>query len=277
MRNTLIGGVMKRSTAVVLLSILAALTLYPTLFVVMTSFKTLDQFFANFWVPSFPLHLQNYSQAWDAISGYMLNSVIVTLVSTVGVVVVSCMAAYAFARFDFPGRELFYYAVIVMLMIPAVLTLIPSFLLIKDLGLMNTRWALILPYVAGGQVLSIFILRQFFAGLPEELFEAARIDGASEFRVFWRIGVPLVRPTLVTVAILNVLNVWNDYLWPFLVVRDEHLQTLVVGLVSFQGRFYTNWGPLMAGYVIASLPLVVLFFLAMRSFIAGLTQGGLKA
>lgn len=277
MHPTLIGGVMKRSTAVIVLTILAILTLYPTLFVVITSFKTLDQFFANFWTPSFPLELDNYRQAWDAISGYMLNSVVVTLVSTVGVVIVSCMAAYAFARFDFPGREFFYYSVIVMLMIPAVLTLIPSFLLIKDLGLMNTRWALILPYVAGGQVLSIFILRQFFAGLPEELFEAARIDGANEFRVFWRIGVPLVRPTLVTVAILNVLTVWNDYLWPFLVVRDENLQTLVVGLVGFQTRFYTNWGPLMAGYVIASLPLVVLFFLAMRSFIAGLTQGGLKA
>lgn len=272
-----IAGFMKRSTAVIILAILAVLTLYPTLFVAITSLKTLDQFFANFWTPSFPIHLENYSQAWDAISGFMLNSVVVTLVSTVGVVLVSCMAAYAFARFDFPGREFFYYAVIVMLMIPAVLTLIPSFLLIKDLGLMNTRWALILPYVAGGQVLSIFILRQFFAGLPEELFEAARIDGASEFRVFWRIGVPLVRPTLVTVAILNVLNVWNDYLWPFLVVRDENLQTLVVGLVGFQTRFYTNWGPLMAGYVLASLPLVVLFFLAMRSFIAGLTQGGLKA
>ena len=144
-----IGGVMKRSTAIIVLTILSVLTLYPTLFVVVTSFKSLDQFFANFWTPSFPLHLHNYSQAWDAISGYMLNSVVVTLVSTLGVVVVSCMAAYAFARFDFPGREFFYYAVIVMLMIPAILTLIPSFLLIKDLGLMNTRWALILPYVAG--------------------------------------------------------------------------------------------------------------------------------
>jgi ABC-type glycerol-3-phosphate transport system permease component len=183
--------------------------------------------FHTAWPPDFG----NYARAWSAVSGYLLNSVLVTTLSTLGVVTVSCLSAYAFARFQFPGRQLFYYLVIFLLMVPAVLTLVPPFLLVKDLGFLNTRWALVLPYIATGQVLGIFILRQFFAGLPEELFEAARIDGASEFRVFWRIGVPLVRPTLVTVAILEVLVVWNDYLWPF----------------------------------------------PMRSFISGLTQGGLKA
>jgi ABC-type glycerol-3-phosphate transport system permease component len=259
------------------LSVLAFMSLYPVLFILITSTKSLGQFYSDFWFPQWPFHLSNYSQAWHAVSGYMLNSVVVTTASTVGVVALSCLAAYAFARFEFPGRELFYYLVIFLLMVPAVLTLVPSFLLVRDLGLLNTRWALILPYIATGQVLGIFILRQFFAGLPEELFEAARVDGATELRVFWRIGVPLVRPTLVTVAILQVLTVWNDYLWPFVVTRDPSVQTLVVGLVRFQGRFYTNWGTLMAGYVIAALPLLVLFAIAMRSFIGGLTQGGLKA
>jgi raffinose/stachyose/melibiose transport system permease protein len=271
------SGRLARFARNVILAVLAVCTLFPTFFVIMTSFKTTSQFYANFWFPSWPVHVKNYGLAWTAISSYMVNSVFVTLLSTLGVLVLACCAAYAFARFDFPGRQFFYYGVLILLMIPAILTLVPSFLLVKDLGLLNTRQGLILPYIAGGQALSIFILRQFFAGLPEEFFEAARIDGATEFRAFWRIGIPLVRPTLVTVAILQVLSIWNDYLWPFLVVQDPSKQTLVVGLVQFQGRFYTDWGPLMAGYVLASMPLIILFFLGIRAFISGLTQGGLKA
>jgi ABC-type glycerol-3-phosphate transport system permease component len=243
---------------------------------VLTSFKDMTQYNDQFWLPVLPLHLENYTAAWTAIAPYMLNSVIVTAASAAGVVVLSCFAAYAFARFDFPGREMFYYLVIFLLMIPAVLTLVPSFLLVKSLGLMNTRWALILPYVAGGQVLAIFIMRAFFAGLPEQLFEAARIDGAGEISAFWRIGLPLTRPILITIAIMQVLSTWNDYVWPFLVVQDDSLKTLVVGLVIFQGRFYTNWGPLMAGYTLASLPLLLLFLVGMRYFIEGLTAGALK-
>lgn len=263
--------------SVLALAIVGVLTLYPTVFMLLTSFKDNNQFYQDFWWLSWPPHLGNYHLAWDAIAPFLFNSVIVTLASTLGTVAVSCLAAYAFARYAFPGRELLYYLVIFLLMVPAILTLVPSFLLVKSLGLIDTRWALILPYIATGQVLSIYILRQFFAGLPEQLFEAARIDGASEFAIFAQIGLPLVRPTLVTIAILQILMVWNDYLWPFLVIHNPSLQTLVVGLVSFQGRFYTNWGPLMAGYVIASLPLIVLFSMGMRAFIRGLTQGGLKA
>lgn len=261
---------------IVVLSVLAAMTLYPLAFMAITSFKSLDQYNAQFWLPTWPLHLENYTSAWAAIAPYMLNSIIVTAASTVGVVALSVFTAYAFARFDFPGREFFYYLVIFLLMVPAVLTLVPSFLLVKSLGLMDTRWALILPYIAGGQVLAIFIMRSFFAGLPEELFEAARIDGAGELRVLWHIGIPLTKPILITIALLQILSSWNDYLWPFLVIQSNSLKTLVVGLVTFQGRFFTDWGPLMAGYTLASLPLLILFFLGMRAFMEGLTQGGLK-
>jgi ABC-type glycerol-3-phosphate transport system permease component len=262
--------------SVAILVVMAALMLYPLAFMVSTAFKSMDQFNAQFWLPAWPLHVEYFGGAWAAIAPYMLNSVIVTGASTAGVVVLACFSAYAFARFAFPGREIFYFLVIFLLMIPAVLTLVPTFLLIKSLGLMNTRWALILPYVAGGQVLAIFIMRAFFAGLPEELFEAARIDGAGELGAFWRIALPLTRPVLVTVAILQILSTWNDYVWPFLVLQNPAIQTLVVGLVNFQGRFYTNWGPLMAGYTLASIPLLLLFFVGMRSFIAGLTAGALK-
>ncbi len=261
---------------IVVLSVLAAMTLYPLAFMAITSFKSLDQYNSQFWLPTWPFHLENYTSAWVAIAPYMLNSIIVTAASTVGVVALSVFTAYAFARFDFPGREFFYYLVIFLLMVPAVLTLVPSFLLVKSLGLMDTRWALILPYIAGGQVLAIFIMRSFFAGLPEELFEAARIDGAGELRVLWHIGIPLTKPILITIALLQILSSWNDYLWPFLVIQSNSLKTLVVGLVTFQGRFFTDWGPLMAGYTLASLPLLILFFLGMRAFMEGLTQGGLK-
>jgi ABC-type glycerol-3-phosphate transport system permease component len=268
---------LRDAPSIAVLVAFVALTLYPLAFMVITSLKDLAQYNEQFWLPVWPLHLENYTAAWAAVAPYMLNSVIVTGASATGVVVLSCFAAYAFARFAFPGRELCYYLVIFLLMIPAVLTLVPSFLLVKSLGLMNTRWALILPYIAGGQVLAIFIMRAFFAGLPEELFEAARIDGAGEIGAFWRIAIPLTRPILVTIAIIQVLGTWNDYVWPFLVVQDDSLKTLVVGLVLFQTRFYTYWGPLMAGYTLASIPLLLLFFVGMRYFIEGLTSGALRA
>jgi ABC-type glycerol-3-phosphate transport system permease component len=261
---------------IVILCVLGALTLYPTVFVIITSFKSNSQFYSDFWFPMTPLHLHNYALAWNQIAPFMLNSLIVTSLATTGVIVVSCLAGYAFARMDFPGRQLLYYLVIFLLMVPAVLTLVPTFLLIRTLHLLNTYWALVLPYIAGDQVLAIFILRTFFAGLPEDLFEAARIDGAGELRIFLRIAVPLVRSSLITIGILEILSTWNDYLWPFLVLQKPSVQTLVVGLVNFQSRFYTNWGPLMAGYVLASLPLMLLFFLGMRAFISGLTEGALR-
>jgi ABC-type glycerol-3-phosphate transport system permease component len=260
----------------VVLIVLVICTLYPAAFVVMTSLKSSSEFFTNFWAPAWPPVLGNYSAAWAALAPFLANSLWVTGVSTLGVVAFSCLSAYAFARMSFPGARVLYAALLILLMIPAVLTLIPSFLLVKDLGLVDTREGLILPYIAGGQALSVFILRQFFAGLPSEYFEAARIDGAGELRAFIQIALPLVRPTLVTVAILQILTIWNDYLWPFLVVQDPAKQTLVVGLVQFQGRFSTDWGPLMAGYVIASLPLVVLFSMGIRSFMSGLVEGGVK-
>jgi len=259
------------------LTVLVVLTYYPLFFMLQTSFKSNSQFYANFWAPTWPFHMGNYSQAWSSIAPYMLNSVIVTGLSTLGVVAVSCLAAYAFSRIDFPGRQALYYAVIALLMVPSALTIVPLFVLIRSMSLMDTRWALILPYIAVGQVLGIFVMRAFFDGLSPEYFEAARVDGASELRAFWHVAVPLVRPVMVVVGILQMISAWNDYVWPFLVITSNSLKTLVVGLVSFQGLHTTQWGPLMAGYTIASVPLLLVFFFTMRYFIAGLSQGGLKA
>ncbi|HZS86176.1 MAG TPA: carbohydrate ABC transporter permease [Chloroflexota bacterium] len=163
-----------------------------------------------------------------------------------------------------------------MLAIPPILTLVPMFILVRGFGLINTLWGLIIPYIATGEALAIFVLRTFFAGLPEELFEAATIDGASQLQAFVRIALPLVRPALGTVAIIQLLAVWNDYVWPLLVVTDDSVKTLTVGLVGLHGRFETPWGELMAGYVLASLPVLILFFFTVRQFVTGLTSGALK-
>ena len=260
----------------VVLLVLLLLTLAPIYLMIVTSFKTNDQFYNNIIGISTPLQPGNYALAWQEISPYILNSIIVTVTSVIGVVVLAALAAYAFARLSFPGKEILYYLVIALMMLPSVLTLIPSFILVRDFGLLDTRWALILPYISGGVVFATFVLRSFFAGLPEELFEAMRIDGAGEFNVFWYLGLPLVRPALATVAILQILGTWNDYLWPLVTLYSDSKFTLTIGLVAFQGRHLTDWGPLMAGYTLAAVPLIVLFAFTTRTFIAGMTQGGLK-
>lgn len=260
-----------------LLGILAVLTFAPFFFLLTLSVKDNAQFYKSFWAISPPFHWENFGGAAAELLPYLFNSVIVSGASVIGVAVLSCLAAYAFARFRFVGREVLYYMVLAVMMIPGILTLVPLFLLVRNLGLLGTRWALILPYIATGQVLAVFIMRSFFAGLPEELFEAARIDGAGELGAFWRIALPLTKPVLGTVAILQVLYTWNDYVWPFVVTsQTPTLRTLVVGLVAFQQRHFTEWGPLMAGYTLATLPLVILFFFTVRYFVEGLTSGALK-
>jgi ABC-type glycerol-3-phosphate transport system permease component len=258
------------------LVIIAIFTYYPFLFLLFTSFKDLSQFYHHFWTPTLPLRWENYYNAWLAIRHYIFNSLIVTSTSVVGVCTVASMSAFAFARYKFPFRELLFYMLLILIMIPGTLTLVPSFILVRDLGLLNTRWALILPYISGGQIFAIFILRTFFSSLPEELFEAARIDGATIWQSYSLIALPLSRAILGVVAIMNVLNTWNDYIWPSVVISEDSLRTLTVGLAYFQGQYQTQYGPQMAGYVIASIPLLILFFTTMKEFIAGLTSGALK-
>lgn len=287
------------------LVVLALLTFAPFVFMLVMSLKDNDQFYHRFW--SFlPFHTgmdaleplemtrlnwENYGRAWESIHGFIGNSLLVTLISVVGVLSVASLSAYAFARHKFVGSGVLFYAVISLMMIPGVLTLISSFMWMKQFplaqgndwlgiggkGLLNSYWVLILPYIAGGQVFAIFVLRTFFAGLPEDLFEAARIDGASELQQFWHIAVPLSWPILGTMAIMNVLGTWNDYIWPSITVLDKEKMTLAIGLLQFQGQYGNDYGSLLAGYVIASIPLLILFLFTMRQFIEGLQSGAFKA
>jgi ABC-type glycerol-3-phosphate transport system permease component len=274
-----------------LLVALVALTFYPFIFMLMTSLKDNGQFYHSIWTLGRPLHVENYVVAWDAMKHYVLNSFIVTISSVFGVIAFSLLSSYAFARHTFYGKEVIFVGILSLLMVPSVLTLVSGFMWLKHFplaggnnllglggtGLVNTRWGLILPYIAGGQVFAIFVLRSFISALPEDLFEAARIDGAGELSVLRHVVIPLCKPILSTVAIMNILSTWNDYVWPLLIISDDAKRTLAVGVAFFQGTYGASYGPMMAGYTIASLPLLVLFLFAMRQFVQGLTTGALRA
>ncbi len=254
----------------------AVLTYLPLWLMIAISFKSIPQFYRSVWTLEFPLQFANYATAWNVVLRYLGNSVLITGAIVIGVVILSSLAAFAFARYRFPGRNLLFWMVLVLLFVPFILTMVPAFVWVRDLGLINTRWGVILPTIASQQVFAIFILRSFIASLPEELFEAARLDGATLFDCYWRIALPLARPILSVVVITTLISSWNDFIWPLIVISDDALRTIPIGLAFFQRQYSTNYGPQMAGYVIASVPMVVLFLFTTREFIRGLTSGAIK-
>jgi ABC-type glycerol-3-phosphate transport system permease component len=269
----------RRIASHAVLAALAILSLYPFLFMLMTSVKSSEQFTHAYYRPTLPLQWGNYGEAWAQIRGYFVNSVTVTAVSVGASLALSAAAAYAFSRYRFPGSGLLYGAILAALLVPGTLTLVPAFVILRDMGLIGRHAALYAVYCADAVVLGIIILRGFFAGIPEELLEAAALDGAGDARALASVVLPLARPALLTVAIMTCLACWNDYLWPLITLPDTKKWTVSLGLVSFRDRCagMSAWGPLFAGFVIASVPLLVLFFAFMRQFISGLTSGAVKA
>lgn len=260
--------------AIVVLSVFAGIGLFPYLFMFLTSFKTNQQFYDNFWGLSFPLELGNYAIAWDQVSPYLVTSVIVAAASTIGTVVLGSTSAFILARYRFLGRNVLFAFVAILMTIPNIASIIPLFVLVKDMGLLNTYWVLIIPQIASGLVLAIILMKTFFEGIPQELFDAAKLDGASGPRLFMSILMPLSYPIIGTVALMTVISVWNDFFWPLLTISQDALRTVPVGLAFFQGQNATQWGPLFAGYAISSLPLLLLFTFLSKWFLAGL-QGGI--
>ncbi|HHV81257.1 TPA: carbohydrate ABC transporter permease [bacterium] len=263
----------------IVIVILVFISIYPFIFMLISSFKTTEEVFHNFFGLPSSLEYRNYLDAWKEVSPFLLNTIIVSVITMFGVLVLSSIDAYIFTRFDFPGKDILFFLILSLLMIPGILTLVPRFLVVRDLKLLNTYWALILPYIAGGQVMPIFILRSFFSSIPKELFESAKIDGASETQCFLKITIPLSKSILFTVGLMNFLNIWNEYVWPLVTVTEPKLFPITVGLVVFQSRYAGSaaWGPLFAGYTIASIPIVILFLFTMKYYIAGITSGALKA
>jgi len=253
------------------------LIFYPFVALIVMSVKDTPQFMHHPWTVTFPLHLENYTKAFGAIVGYLVNSFFVSGVSVAAVLAFSSFTAYVLSRFEFPGREIIYYTIISLMMVPGLLTLVPQFMLVKEMGLLNSPWALILPYIAGGQVIGIFLLRTFFLTTPKELYEAAQIDGANDFWAFFNVALPLAKPVLGIVAIMNVTGTWNDLLWPLVAISEDRYRTITIGLAFFRGEYYTQWGPLFAGYVLAAVPLIALFAFTARYFVEGMVSGALKS
>jgi ABC-type glycerol-3-phosphate transport system permease component len=254
---------------------LLLLTLVPFLLMLIRSFKTFAQAMTTGLLPALPIHYGGYLRAWSAIHQYALNSLIVSAVSLVGALLFASLSSYVFARYDFPGRSVLFYSLLSLMMLPGILGLIPRFIVIVQMGLVNSLWGLILVYWAW-QVFMIFVLRTFLQSLPEELFEAARMDGAGHLQLYWHIAVPLSVPVLSVLAILNVLQTWNDYIWPLLIIRENALRTIPLGLVYLKSAPIPDPGAEMASYVLASLPLLVMFVFTMRTFVQGLTTGAIK-
>ncbi len=248
----------------------------PLVMAFLISLKTIPQFARQPFALTYPLHWENYGLAFEIVWQFIRNSLIVSGLTVVGVLLLASLSAYAFGILEFPGRQVLFYLVLALMMVPSAMTLIPSFVLVKDLRLLDTHWAMILPWIASGQVFAIFILRTFFESLPRELFDAARIDGASEWQGYWRIALPLSKSMLGVAAILNLLGTWNNLIWPYLTVNRQDLMPLTLGLWTYQTENFTRYGLMMAGLLIGSIPLVILFFFTSRWFVAGLTSGAIK-
>ena len=262
---------------ILLLGVLGFISFVPIIMLLQLSFKDMQQMADAMWLPAWPLHLKNYAKAFLVIKPYLLNSVIFVTGTVAVSIVCSTLSAYALARYPFPGREFFYFAILALLMIPGVLTLITSFVVTVKLNLNNTYWGVWLPLAAGAQAFQIIVLRTFFASLPGELFEAGRIDGANEATMLLRIALPLSMPILSTLIVLQMLGVWNEYIWPIMVLSRADRYPAVLAVLQL-GQLVTarDPGAMYAGYVIVGLPLLILFTFTSRTFIRGLTSGAIK-
>jgi multiple sugar transport system permease protein len=225
-----------------------------------------------------PTHLttHNYREVTRQIpfARQFVNSVIFAGGVTVFSLVFNSMTAFALARLDFPGRRVLFVAVILFLMIPYQVTLIPIYQLVAKLGLMNTFPGMIIPRATNA--FGIFFLRQFFLSIPKDLEDAARMDGASEFRIYWRVILPLAVPALLTLGLFHFMYNWNDLLWPLIITTDQSMQTLPAGLALFMGQHVTEYGVLMAGSVLTLLPMVIAFLAIQRRFVEGIATTGMK-
>jgi len=255
---------------------LSLLMLTPLLWMLLTSIQTPAE--SQQFPPVLPsgIHWQNYTNALDAapFGRFFLNTALVTGACVLGNLLLCSVAGYAFARFRFFGRDVVFVVILATLMVPFQVVLIPTFIIMKDLGLIDSLGALILPNLV--TPFGIFLMRQFFRTLPIDLEEAARIDGCSRLGVLFRIVLPLSGPALATLAVITFLYSWNDFLWPLISIQSEPHMTLQLGLSTFQGAHATNWTLLMAGNVMATLPMLIAFIVAQRQFVSSIAAAGVK-
>lgn len=257
----------------------AIIAMTPMAYMISTAFK------ANAYTPEFPPRfipetptLTNFSDALSSrnFGRAFLNSAGVAVATTFCVTALSAMMAYAFARFEFRGKQALFYIMLGMMMVPAMTFIIPQFIVARTLALPNKVWGLVLVYTAGPVAFNTFLLRGFFESLPRELEESALIDGASHFTIFTRIIIPLSTPALSTVAVFSFLGAWDEYIWALTTMTDPVKRTLPVAIANFRGAHMTDWGQVFAASLTAVIPTVLLFIFFQRFFVQGLTAGAIK-
>ena len=259
-----------------LLWLLIVSALFPLYLMVNISLKTNTQFAENPWTPEPPFQWNNYVVGWQYIGENVFNTTYVAFMGTIVSLAVAVLGAFFFARFKMPGSNILFFVFVIVMLYPTIANMVPTFKLISSLGLYNSHWALIFLSVAGAQAFLIYVLRAFIEDLPRDLFDAAQIDECSLIKQIWHVVVPLCMPIIGVLFVLRLIANWNDFVGPLIMIRDQEKQMLSVSLLLLEGEYTKHWGELMAGYTIASLPLIVIFLLAMRLFIRGLSEGAVK-
>ena len=252
--------------------------LFPLYMMFQVSFKDNASFIQQPWLPLSPTEWNwgNWLFAIKLVGPYLANTVFVAVTTTIISLFLAILGSYFFARHKMPFSGLLWGLFLFLMLLPTVTNIVPLFMLLKSMSLLNTLLALILVGVAGGQVFNIFVLRHFLEDLPKDLFEAAEMDGASHFQQVINIVIPMSSPIIGTLAILSFLNAWNDFLLPLIILRDKELFTLGVGLIYLDGEYVKPWGKIMASYFLGAIPLIVIFLFTMRLFVRGLSAGAIK-
>lgn len=269
-----------KTSEFVTISILVAgsvLILYPLFWMVVSSMKGYNEIYHDVWGLPSKWMVGNYAEAWErGISAYFVNSVIVTSLTIVAVLLFSSMAAFALARYRSKWIDVALIVIMTGMMINPQVALIPLFRILTSLHLINTRWALILPYIAFRLPLSVLLIRSYFLGIPREIEESAIIDGCSEWGIYSRIYLPISKPILLTTVVLTSFYAWNEFLFATIFIDSDALKTIPSGLMNFRDALQTNWGVLLAGMVIATIPMVILLIILQKHLVRGLSEGSVK-
>ena len=272
------GWTASRGMTAVVLAVVAVAVALPLVWMVLTSIRPSNTVFGGSFLPR-SFTPTAYSQVWQSTDFglHFWNSLWITAVTVVGVLVFASLSGYAFARLQFPFKNVIYLALLSTLMMPATALILPLYLQLRTLGLLNSQLGLIVLYVSGSTPFAVLLMRAFFESLPDELSQAGRIDGANEFQIFWRIILPLTRPGLATVAIFQFLQTWNEFLYANTVLRDTGKLPLQPVLFSLIGQYSTDWPLLTAGLVMSIVPVIAVYVWMQRQFVAGLTLGAVKS
>ena len=253
-----------------------AFTFLPFYVMLVVAFKDNSQFFAHPFTFTFPFRWENWKAGWDAVGVHIANSVFLAVTSTVISLVVSVMAAYVFGRYKVPFGDACWMAILILMLMPGIANLIPLFSLMKGLRMLNSLVGLSIVGAAGGQIICLYVLRNFIEDMPKEFFECARIDGASHVQQIVHVVIPQTGGIISTLAILQFVGQWNNFILPLITLRDTSKLPLAVALYRLQGEYVKQWGPLMAAYFISAVPLIILFAFTMRFFIRGISEGAIK-